>query len=88
MQLGKVVGHAVATIKHTSLEGWRLTLVQMLTADGKADGDPQLAIDPLGAGVGSIVIACNDGASTRKIVGHGNTPARWQILGLCDDRSD
>ena len=37
MQLGRVVGHAVSTIKHASFQGWRLLVVQALTPDGKPD---------------------------------------------------
>ena len=40
MQLAKVVGRATATVKHETLAGWRLLLVQPLDAAGKADGDP------------------------------------------------
>ena len=57
MQLGRVVGHATSTIKHPTLSGWRLLIVQMLSADDKPDGEPVLAIDRLGAAVGSKVIA-------------------------------
>ena len=45
MQFGKVVGRATATVRHETLAGWRLLLVQPLDAKGVADGDPQLAID-------------------------------------------
>ena len=38
MQLGVVVGQAVSTVKHASMTGWRLLVVQLLTADGKEDG--------------------------------------------------
>ena len=84
MQIGQVVGHAVATVKHPSLTGWRLLLVQLVTAEGKADGEPLLAIDALGAGVGSRVILTNDGASAREAVGSKTSPVRWMVLGLCD----
>ena len=60
MQLGRVVGHAVSTIKHASFQGWRLLVVQALTPDGKPDGEPLLAIDSLGAGAGEIVIVNSD----------------------------
>ena len=53
MQIGRVVGHATSTVKHPTLHGWRLLLVQMLTEDGKEDGEPVLAIDHLGAGAGN-----------------------------------
>jgi ethanolamine utilization protein EutN len=84
MQIGRVVGHATATVKHATLKGWRLLLVQMLLADGKEDGEPLLAIDHLGAGVGSLVIATNDGAAVRDLVGAKNSPIRWLVMGLQD----
>jgi ethanolamine utilization protein EutN len=84
MQMGRVVGHATATVKHATLKGWRLLIVQMLLANGKEDGEPLLAIDHLGAGVGSLVIATNDGAAVRELVGAKNTPLRWLVLGLQD----
>jgi ethanolamine utilization protein EutN len=84
MQLGKVVGHAVSTVKHTTLNGWRLLLVQLLTADGREDGEPLLAIDPVGAGSNDRVVLCNDGAEARVLVGSKASPARWFVMGICD----
>jgi ethanolamine utilization protein EutN len=84
MQIGEVIGHATATVKHPSLTGWRLLLVQLLTVDGKEDGEPLLAIDHLGAGPGARVILTNDGASAREAVGSKTSPVRWMVLGLCD----
>jgi len=84
MQLGHVVGHATATVKHPTLNGWRLLLVQLLTADGKSDGEPLLMIDTLGAAVGSLIIASNDGAAARQVVGAKNSPVRWMAIGMCD----
>ena len=84
MQIGRVVGHAVSTVKHPSLQGWRLLLVQPLTHEGKEDGEPLLAIDKLGAGATHLVILSNDGAGARELVGVENSPVRWMILGVCD----
>jgi ethanolamine utilization protein EutN len=84
MQIGVVVGQGVATVKHASLKGWRLLLVQLLGVDDKPDGEPLLAIDHLGAGVGSRVILTNDGAAARELVGAKNSPVRWMVLGMCD----
>jgi ethanolamine utilization protein EutN len=84
MQTGTVVGHAIATVKHTSMIGWRLLVVQLLTADGKEDGEPLLAIDHLGCGLGNRVILSNDGQAAREMVGQRNSPVRWFILGLSD----
>jgi ethanolamine utilization protein EutN len=85
MQIGNVVGHAVSTVKHPSLTGWRLLVVQLLTVNGGPDGEPLLAIDHLGAAATSRVILTNDGAAVREIVGVKNSPIRWMVIGLCDE---
>jgi len=84
MQIGRVVGHAVATVKHSSFQGWKLLLIQMLGMDGRPDGEPILALDHLGAGRGDRVMVCNDGAEARAMVGVKNSPARWFVMGLVD----
>jgi ethanolamine utilization protein EutN len=84
MQLGRVVGHATATVKHPTLQGWRLLLIQMLAADGGPDGEPVLAIDQLGAGVGATVVLTSEGGAVREMVGAKNSPLRWMTLGIRD----
>ena len=84
MQIGRVVGHAVSTVKHPTLQGWRLLLVQLSGADGGPDGEPLLAIDYLGAAGGSRVVLTNDGAAVRELVGAKNSPIRWLVIGMCD----
>jgi ethanolamine utilization protein EutN len=84
MQLGEIIGHATATVKHASLGGWKLLLVQLVDVAGKADGEPVLMIDSLGAGVGDRVVACNDGWSVQQMIGTRATPARWFVAGICD----
>ena len=85
MQIGKVVGHATSTVKHPTLNGWRLLVVQMLTPDDRPDGEPVLAIDSLGAGVGAKVIATTDAVLVREMVGAKNSPIRWSVMGLADE---
>jgi ethanolamine utilization protein EutN len=84
MLIGRVVGQGVSTVKHPSLHGWRLLLVQPLTPDGKEDGEPLLAIDSLGAGAAHQVILSNDGAGARALMAAPNSPVRWMVLGVCD----
>lgn len=84
MQLGRVVGHAVSTVKHPSMKGWKLLVVQPLTADDGPDGEPLLAIDRLGAGTSDLVVLSNDGAAAREMVGARNSPVRWLVLGVKD----
>jgi ethanolamine utilization protein EutN len=85
MQLGRVVGHATATVKHSTLNGWRLLVVQMLTIDDKPDGEPVLAIDTLGAAQGSRAIVTTDAALVRELTGARNSPIRWSVMGLADE---
>ena len=86
MQLGTVIGHATATVKHPSLQGWRLLVVQMLDAAGGDEGPPILAVDHLGSGRGDEVILTSDGSSVRELMGSDQTPVRWAIIGLADER--
>jgi ethanolamine utilization protein EutN len=84
MQIGRVVGHATSTVKHPTLSGWRLLIVQMLGPGDKPDGEPILAIDHLGASLGSKVIATTDAVLVRELTGAKNSPIRWSVMGLAD----
>src|SRR2546430_15131985 len=85
MQLGLVVGTATSTLKHATLRGQKLLIVQPLMADGEAaDGDPQIAVDAVGAGKGATVMITSDGKFVREIVKHENTPIRWSGIGIAD----
>jgi len=85
MQLARIIGSATATVKHASLQGRRLLVVQPLMADRKsADGDPQLAIDTVAAAVGDLVVITSDGATLRGLLGSDTTPARWSTIALVD----
>ena len=84
MQIAEVVGHATATVKHPTLQGIRLLVVQMLTPDGALDGEPVLALDTLGAAAGSRVIVTTDSLGVRELVKSKNSPARYSVQGLCD----
>jgi len=83
--VAEVIGHATATVKHPTLEGWRLLVVQPLNAAGSADGDPILALDNLGCGRHCRALITSDGAAVRKMVGANNSPARWAVLGILDE---
>ena len=65
MQIGRVVGTATATMKHPSMDGTKLLVVQLLQADGRtSDGEPVLAVDNLFAGRGERVLLSSDGQGT------------------------
>ena len=55
MQIAKVIGHVVTTVKDANLIGIKLLLLQPLDPDGKSTGRTLVAIDAVGAGVGETV---------------------------------
>lgn len=87
MNLARVIGNATATVKHPSMQGWRLLIVQPLSASGGDDGEPLLAIDSLGAPIGSDVIITSDGKEVSAVMKSNNTPVRWMVMGLPDESS-
>jgi ethanolamine utilization protein EutN len=85
MQLARVIGNATATIRHPSMQGWKLLVVQVLAPDGTSpDGEPVLTVDNLGAGAGEMVIVSSDGRGTRALLKSQTTPVRWCVLGIVD----
>lgn len=80
-----VVGTAVSTVKHASMEGAKLLVVQPTMADGNSpDGYPLVAIDCLGAGAGERVMLTSDGVGTRQMLNADATPVRWSVVGIED----
>ena len=55
MQLARVIGEVVATIKDPNLTGTTLLVLQPLAADGAPAGRTLVALDSVGAGVGEHV---------------------------------
>jgi ethanolamine utilization protein EutN len=84
MLLGTVIGHATSTIKHPSLAGWKLLVVQPLNAQRTPDADPVIAIDSIGAGAGSTVVLSSDGKAGRELVKDKKSPVRYFVCGLVD----
>jgi len=86
MQTALVIGRADATLKHESLRGRKLLLVQPLRADQRTpDGHPVLVVDEMGAGPGETVIISSDGRGARELLGTNQTPVRWTTLGIEDE---
>jgi ethanolamine utilization protein EutN len=85
MQLGMVIGHATSTVKHPSLVGWRMVLVQMLGVDRQPEADPVIAVDKLGSAPGTTVVLNSDGKAARELIGDEHSPARWFVIGIVDE---
>ena len=80
MRLATIKGHVTATMKHKSLDGWRL----LIAIPDSPDLAPQIVLDSLGAGIGQKVMISSDGSEARKMVGDPRSPARWTVLGIID----
>ncbi len=55
MELARVIGRVVATIKHESLTGVRLLVIHPETSAGELVGEPMIAADALQAGPGDLI---------------------------------
>ena len=83
MLIAKVMGSAVATLKHDLLKTTKLLLVSPADAAGNVTGQPFLAVDLVGAGEGELVIV-SQGSSARAAAGNNASPADAAIVGILD----
>lgn len=55
MQVARIIGDVVATVKDAGLSGHKLLLLQPVTPDKRPSGRTLVAVDAVGAGVGEHV---------------------------------
>lgn len=86
MQPALVLGTATSTIKHATLKGAKMMIVQPFLVDGVTpDGFPLIAVDGVGAGRGETVMITSDGRGARELLKADATPVRWTIIGIKDE---
>jgi ethanolamine utilization protein EutN len=83
MQLARVIGTVVATVKNDSLDGRKLLVIQTLNKDLAAQGKPMVAVDSVGAGVGELVFWCR-GKEASFPFKREDTPTDCTIVGIVD----
>ena len=83
MQLARVIGTVVATVKNDSLEGRKLLIVQTLNWKLEESGKPMVAVDSVGAGVGELVFWCR-GKEASFPFKREDTPTDCTIVGIVD----
>ncbi len=83
MELGKVVGTVVATVKDKKLSGSKLLVVNLVSADGKPTAGHVVAIDTVGAGVGELVLIVR-GSSARQALNMESVPTDTAIIAIID----
>ena len=83
MIIGKVVGSAVATLKHEGLSTTKLLVVRPADTRGQPLDDAFLAVDLVGAGEGELVFV-SQGSSARTATGDNASPTDAAIVGILD----
>lgn len=83
MIIGRVVGSAVATLKHEGLNTTKLLVVRPADVQGHPLGDAFLAVDLVGAGEGEVVFV-SQGSSARTAMGDATSPSDAAIVGILD----
>jgi ethanolamine utilization protein EutN len=83
MQLARVIGTVVATVKNDSLDGRKLLVVQTLDRDLESIGKPMVAVDAIGAGIGELVFWCR-GKEASFPFKREDTPTDCTIIGIVD----
>lgn len=86
MQLARVVGNVVCTIKNESLEGRKIMIVQNLNEKLEPVGKPLVALDSVGAGIGELVFWCR-GKEASFPFKRDATPTDCTIVGIVDSDS-
>lgn len=84
MLIAKVIGTVVSTIKHPAYHARKIMLVQAMHLPGEKPDDAFVAVDLSQAGVGDTVLVCQEGGSTRQIMGLKDQPVRSSIVGIID----
>jgi len=83
LEIAKVVGTVVSTVKDKKLSGSKLLIVNLVTADGKPTANHVVAVDTVGAGTGELVIIVR-GSSARQAMNMDTVPTDTSIIGIID----
>jgi ethanolamine utilization protein EutN len=85
MEIGQVIGTVVSTRKHDRLVGSKIQIVQPLDPHTMiAEGEPFVAVDAVGAGVGEQVLIAR-GSAARKAIDNKSAPVDASIVGIIDE---
>lgn len=84
MQIGKIMGTVVATRKDDRLVGTKLMITQPLDVDLSPKGEPLIAVDTVGAGIGELVIYAK-GTASRIAAKKLDAPIDAAVVGIIDE---
>ena len=83
MQLARVTGEVVSTMKDANLVGLKLLVLQPLSASGEPTGRTLVALDSVGAGVGENVFFVR-GREAAFPFYPGEPPTDAAVIGIVD----
>ncbi|MDE0670061.1 MAG: ethanolamine utilization protein EutN [Acidimicrobiia bacterium] len=89
MQLARVIGQVVATVKEPGLDSFKILIVQNIDPalpDGESTGSPYAAVDLVGAGEGEIVTVAQ-GSAARIPDAAANTATDSAVVAIVDTLS-
>ena len=89
MQLARVIGQVVATVKEPGLDSFKILIVQDIdpsAPDAEATASPYVAVDLVGAGEGELVTVAQ-GSAARVPRATANTPTDSAVVAIVDTLS-
>jgi ethanolamine utilization protein EutN len=84
MQLGRVIGTVVCTIKNERLLGQKILVVQPIDRHGREKGRSLVALDSVGAGVGETIYWCRGKEASFPFL-PAEVPTEATIVGIVDE---
>ncbi len=83
MQIAKVIGTTISTIKDETLKGRKLLILRQTDEGGETYGQPYVAVDTLDAGIGDLVLTAH-GSGGRQTYLTRNSPVDAVIMAVID----
>jgi ethanolamine utilization protein EutN len=83
MQLARVIGTVVSTVKNDLLHARKLLVIQPLDGRLEKAGQPMVAIDSVGAGKGEVVFWCRGKEASFPFM-PAEVPTDCTIVGIVD----
>ncbi|PCJ17442.1 MAG: hypothetical protein COB02_13545 [Candidatus Cloacimonadota bacterium] len=84
MKLAKVLKKVISTIKHPSLDGQILYLVQPVFPDETNTGEAFITIDSVRSSIGDLVLIDQEGGGTQEVLNLKGSPIQSVIVGIID----
>ena len=82
MELGKVRGQVVSTVRDQGLPNLTFLLVDIVDEKGNVTFPSQVAADAIGAGEGELVLLVR--GSSARLIREGKTPLDLSVIGIVD----